>query len=200
MAPKENEAKPLTREQLRMVGEFRKYRDIYKAAQKAGVGKNQALRVFHLTQFQEELDRQEEAVRAERARQQVKVEALTNDLIDKSLAELLVLDPNEQGALRLDAIRTALVVNGRIQSGTMRSLEVGAQRQNDDGDAVKQGSVYQAVFSVQGPVEAAPLMPEEPAAGPAAPVTKVTNVTKAASTPAPAARPAKPKAGALEIE
>lgn len=153
---------PLTREELRMVSEFRKYRDIYKGAEKAGIPKNRAVKTFNKPEFQEELDRQDEVVRLERAKQQVAAEALTNELIDHELAAMVKLDAKEHGSLKLDAIRTALVVNGRIQSGTMRSLEVGAARPDDEGDAVKQGNVYRALFQVQ-PQSAAPLMPEEPA-------------------------------------
>lgn len=164
MAKTEQEAKPLTRDELRMVSEFRKYRDIYKAAEKSGIAKNQAVRVFNKPEFQEELDRQDETVRLERARQQVDAEKLTNELIDSELTKVLRLDAKEHGTLKMDAIRTALVVNGRIQSGTMRSLEVGAQRENDDGDTVKTGTVYQALFQPAAPAVVADLMPTEPAA------------------------------------
>ena len=163
MAKTEKDPAPLTREQLRMVTEFRKYRDIYKAAEKARIPKNQAVRVFNLAQFQEELDRQDEVVREERARQQVKAEALTNELIDQELATMVRLDSKEHGSLKLDAIRTALVVNGRIQSGTMRSLEVGAARPDDDGEAVRKGNVYSVIFPTAEQAKPAPLLPPEPA-------------------------------------
>ena len=163
MAKTEKDPAPLTREQLRMVTEFRKYRDIYKAAEKARISKNQAVRVFNLAQFQEELDRQDEVVREERARQQVKAEALTNELIDQELANMVRLDSKEHGSLKLDAIRTALVVNGRIQSGTMRSLEVGAARPDDDGEAVRKGNVYSVIFPTAEQAKPAPLLPPEPA-------------------------------------
>ena len=94
---------PLTREELRMVSEFRKYRDIYKGAEKAGIPKNRAVKTFNKPEFQEELDRQDEVVRLERAKQQVAAEALTNELIDHELAAMVEADQLGRGGRSRDA-------------------------------------------------------------------------------------------------
>ena len=67
---------PLTREQEKFVAAYRRLKDIYKAAAKAGIPKNVAVRTFNLIQVQEEIERQDDVVRQERARQQVETELL----------------------------------------------------------------------------------------------------------------------------
>ena len=114
------EEEPLTREQEKFVAAFRKWRDIYKAAAKAGIGKNQAVKTFHLIQVQEEIERQDDAVRQERARQQVETENLTNAFLDH---ELIMVIRTETGALKKEAIQLGYIVTGRIQAGMTRILE-----------------------------------------------------------------------------
>ena len=64
----QDENAPLDEKRLKFVHWFRKYRDLYKAAERAGVPKNKAVATWCEPAVQEEFDRQEEAVRAERRR------------------------------------------------------------------------------------------------------------------------------------
>jgi hypothetical protein len=153
MPPKDPEA-PLDRAALKMVEFFRKYRDVYKAAEKAHVPKNQAVKVFNSAAFQDELERQDEAVRTEKARQEVRDAKLTNQLIDQELISVMVLSAEKHGNLKLEAIRLAGVMTGRIQAGNSRALE-------PQGEPGGRANFYQALVQVQ---EAAPILPEQPAA------------------------------------
>src|SRR5690242_18494931 len=87
----------LDRPTLKMVEAFRKLRDVYKAAEKAKIPKTRAVKVFNSPAFQNELERQEEAVRLERARQEVRDEKLTNEVIDRELLSVILLDVQKQG-------------------------------------------------------------------------------------------------------
>ena len=137
----EKEQKPLDRRTLAFVAAFRKYRDIYRAAERAHVPKNQAVRLFNSPAFQEELDRQDEAVRTERAKQEVRVEQLTNDLLDRTHVAILKLDPEKHGSVVLEGLRLGNVITGRIQAGNTRSLEYGIPRGGEGEDAVAAGTV-----------------------------------------------------------
>lgn len=164
------EDKPLTREQLRMVAEFRKYRDVYKAAEKAKIPKNSAVRTFNLPAFQEELDRQDEVVRNERAKLEVHAEALTRDFLDK---ELMGLVQKETGSLKKEALALGYVVIGAIQNGSTRSLTAPVTDPNDD--RISQGAptfVYHATVAGTLTQTPEPIVPQEtkaPAIPPAPP-------------------------------
>ena len=212
----EEKTKPLTRQELSFISAWRKYRHLGRAAEKARIAKNQVTRTFNRPEIQDEIERQDEAVRQERAKLEVKAEALTNELIDRELAAMIQLDAKDHGSLKLDAIRTGLVVNGRIQSGTMRSLEVFRSQENRDGDTTGAPNVYQAMVTVsQAP---APILPEDreqsaenrgqgtagtvrrnplAAAAPQnTPAPQPTGTDLPAGTPAPHA----PRAGKMRIE
>lgn len=164
-----------------MVELFRKYREIYKAAEKAGVPKNQAVKVFNRPAFQEELDRQDEAVRAERARQEVRDEKLTNEVIDRELLSVILLPVDKHGSLKLEAIRLGAVMTGRIQAGNTKMLGAG-----DGPEKSGAANFYQAIVQVQ---EAAPLLPQ--AAGDASGSAPIVPVAAAAAVaPAVAPQPA----------
>lgn len=190
MPSKDPEA-PLDRAALKMVEFFRRYRDVYKAAEKAKVPKKQAIKVFNSPAFQDELERQDEAVRTEKARQEVRDAKLTNQLIDQELISVMVLPAEKHGSLKLEAIRLAGVMTGRIQAGNSRALDP----QQGDGAGATAFS-YKALVQVQ---EADPILPPQPApAGAASPIAAaaaaVAPVVPAASPapPAPAAAPAAP--------
>jgi hypothetical protein len=159
MPRKDQEERPLTRVEERFATLFCKYGDIYKAAEKAGIGKNMAVRTFHLIQVQEEIERQKDVVRQERARQQVETENLTNDFLDKELIDVI---RSEKGALKKEAIQLGYVVTGRIQAGNTRTLEVPTEP--NKGTAP---NFYQAFVRVDGPV--ASILPDETASNPAKP-------------------------------
>ena len=110
------------------------------------------------------------------------------------------LDPTEHGSIKMDAIRTALVVNGRIQHGAMRSLELLPPGGGDgDGDsAPRSAHFYQALFKVQ-----------ETAPTPILPVAAAAVATPApdpAPAPPPPAHPTMPKSqtgsrlGSIKVE
>lgn len=183
MPKKKPDQEPLTRDQLRMVSEFRKYRDIYKAAEKAKIPKNQAVKVFNLITFQEELDRQDEAVRGECAKLEASVTAVTRDFLDN---ELISFIREEKGALKKEAIQLGYVVAGIIQNGSTRSLT--AQIPDPNDDRVPGGSptfIYRA--TVQGEMTQVPehilptdaIPPPPPLIPPAAPATKPISPNRA---------------------
>ncbi|HUD75799.1 MAG TPA: hypothetical protein VMQ76_12065, partial [Terracidiphilus sp.] len=145
------EEEPLTREQEKFATLFRKYRDIYKAAEKAGIAKNAAVRTFHLIQVQEEIERQDDIVRHERARQQVETENLTNAFLD---GELIKVIKEEKGSLKKEAIQLGYIVTGRIQAGATKLLEPAG-----NGIVTNTAPFYQAFIPVG--VAAAPIIPAE---------------------------------------
>jgi hypothetical protein len=142
---------PLTREQEKFVAAYRRLKDIYKAAAKAGIPKNVAVRTFNLIQVQEEIERQDDVVRQERARQQVEVELLTNAFLD---GELIKVIRKEKGTLKKDAIQLGYIVTGRIQAGATKLLEPAG-----NGIATNTAPFYQAFIPVGVP--AAPIVPKD---------------------------------------
>jgi hypothetical protein len=142
---------PLTREQEKFVAAYRRLKDIYKAAAKAGIPKNMAVRTFNLIQVQEEIERQDDVVRQERARQQVETENLTNAFLD---AELIKVIREEKGTLKKEAIQLGYIVTGRIQAGATKLLEPAG-----DGIAANRTPFYQAFIPVG--VAAAPIVPKD---------------------------------------
>jgi hypothetical protein len=171
---------PLTAEELKFATLFVKFRDIYKAAERAKIPRTRATRVFNKPEVQDEIERQMEVVRAERAHVQVAEESLTNKLLDQELINLL-RNPGTTESTKLDAIRLGMVATGRIQAGGTRILDLGA------GEERTTGHFYQALVQVQ---PAAPIMPTEPAPGsihsPAA------NTAPPAAAPAAASKPGDP--------
>lgn len=191
-----NEPKPLDRKKLRFCTEFRKYRDIDKAAEKAGIPKSQAKKVFNLPEVQDEIERQEEAVREERARQQVALENLSTTLLERELVRCILLDPLKQGSLKLEAIRLGLVATGRIQAGNTKLLD------GLGGDGAATGGApnfYQAVLSVQA--VPAPIVPTEgaPPPMPLVPASQEVIQERVRALTTPPADPAKRRAGSIKI-
>ena len=192
MATKDNaqDEKPLDRKRLKFIQKFRKMRNIYKAAEAAGIGRSRAGAVFNEPAVQEELERQENAVLRERAYQEVRDEKITNQEIDRELLGLIRLPADKNGSLKLEAIRLGAVMTGRIQAGNTRALEQGA-----GAEAVAGGWSYRALVQVQ---EAAPILPETQAAAGVAPAAVAaavpeTKPVRAETKPAiPATNAAKP--------
>lgn len=187
---------PLDRAGLQMVAAYRRLRHVYKAAEKAHVPRSRALKVFHSAAFQDELERQEEAVRLERAKLEAQTEKLTNEVIDRELLRVILLDVEKHGSLKLDGIRLGAVMQGRIQAGNTRSLE------SAGGAPSGSGNFYQAFVQVQ---EAAPILPVETpapppvAANPAPAVAAASSVARAAARPqTPPKTPNAPK-GAIRL-
>lgn len=186
MPPKDHipETKPLDRKDLKFVEWFRKYRDIYKAAERAGIPKNKAIATFNRPEIQDELERQDEAVRMEKAKQEAADARLCNELIDRELLKLILLDGEKHGTLKLEALRLGAVMTGRIQSGNTRSLDAAEGRQGT-------GNFYQALVQVQEP---APILPD----GQNDPTPMASEVAAMAAaapvSPAPAAKPTNPPA------
>jgi hypothetical protein len=186
MATIEKEPKPLDRQALRFITEFRKHRDIYKAAEKARIPRNRAAKLFNQSEVQDELERQEEAVRQERAVQEVRVELLTNELIDRELAALIQLDGKDHGTLKHEAIKTGLVLAGRIQYGQMRSLDPTLGKVSglgtDEPAPGQRTFIYTAqVEGTIGPLQAEPIMPAE-VPETAAPIAAAVNIFTAAAS------------------
>jgi hypothetical protein len=133
---------------------FRRYRDPYKAAEHCGIPRRSARAHFNRAEIQEELERQDNAVIAERARIQVHAENLTNDLLDKELLTLVTLDEHVHPEAKRKAIELGYILTGRIESGGTRSLEA------KEGPDAKP-NFYQAFVQVGGSVTVSPILPPE---------------------------------------
>jgi hypothetical protein len=148
------EDKPLSRQDHDYVFHFRRYRDIYRAAERAHIPKNQAKKFHNRIEIGEEIERQDNIVLAERAAVQVKAEMLTNDLLDSELLKLILLDAEKSGDVKRRSIELGYVLTGRIESGNTRSLEA------KEGPDAKP-NFYQAFVPVGIPVNVSPILPEE---------------------------------------
>jgi len=148
------EERQLDRQGEKFATWYVKYRDIYKAAEKAHVAKNQAVRVFNRPEVQDEIERQEEVLRVERAKQQVETENLTNEILDRKLLKVIGLDETKHGPLILEAIRLGNVITGRIRAGNTQSLEPNGAKENTGAP-----NFYQAFVPMGVPV--ASLLPDE---------------------------------------
>jgi hypothetical protein len=192
----EKDPRPLNAAELKFATMYVKFRDIYKAAERSRIPRTQAVKTFNKTAVQEEIDRQMEVVRVERARQQVQDENLTNQLLDKAMIALLT-DPKTSDSLRLEALRLGYVVTGKIQAGSTKVLDGAPAAGDEDRGA--------APFSYRAVVQVSPSAPAAAAAAVAAPilpqenVQNVQNPTAANLTPdvkplspAPAVRPTAP--------
>ena len=160
------EPTPLTREELKFVAAYRQYRyggdGIYKAAEKARIPKNRAVRTFNKPEVQEEIDRQDEAVRQERAKQEVKADELTVAFANRELMKTVQqLGDKGDAAQRLEALRLVYVVTGRIQAGTTRVLETAPS--GDEGEGAPERFDYRALIKVEqaAPVPIVPAAPEQ---------------------------------------
>lgn len=169
MAGREKEPVPLSAEELKFVTLWMRFRNIDKAAERARIPKARAVRIFNKPEVQDEIERQQEAVRSERARVQVIEEDLSNKLLDLELIKLL-RNPGTTESTKLDAIRLGMVATGRIQAGGTRILDLGA------GEERATAHFYKALVEVQ---TAAPLMPP----------AKTDGNNDGGSSPAPAAAP-----------
>jgi hypothetical protein len=147
---------PASKIELKFATAFVTYRDVYKAAEKAKVPKNGAVRMFNLPRVQDEIERQNEAIRAERAKQAVQAEKLDGPLIDRELLSVVKLDPVLHGTVKLAAIRLAMVAQGRIQDGNTKSLDPSEQ---GGGHA----NVYRALVSIEQPEDLMPVASQKPA-------------------------------------
>ncbi len=165
LEPKEPE--PLTREELKFVSAYRQYRyggdGIYKAAEKARIPKNRAVRTFNKPAVQEEIDRQDEAVRLERARQEVKDDELTVAFANR---ELMKTVKELTGTERLEALRLVYVVTGKIQMGNNRILDTAPAGGGEEGEGAPERFDYRAFIKVeQAAVPIVPVVAErQPAA------------------------------------
>lgn len=202
---KAKDGQPLDKKRVKFIEWFRKYRDIYRAAERAGIAKSRACAVFNEPAVQDELERQEEAVRMERARVEVVAEKITNEEIDRELLSVIRLPVKEYGSLKLEAIRLGAVMTGRIQAGNTRAIDA-----QQGAEATQGGWSYRATVQVE---EAAPLMPAAAALSASAvveavhaaiPETKIPlHETKAEISETPAGisetKPKKTAAGVIRV-
>jgi hypothetical protein len=175
--------KPLTRAELKFVTAYRQYRyggeGIYRAAEKAGVARNQAIRIFNKPEVQEEIDRQDEAVRMERARQEVKDEELTVEFANRELMKTVQqLGEKADCNQRLDALRLVYVVTGRIQTGNSRVLDYAPPGAGGGDEGMPERFDYRALIKLE---QQAPI-----------PLVAHVETTAAANIPAQAAPPPTP--------
>ncbi len=180
MPRKGHEDHPLTRQEMAFATWFCRSRDIYRAAEKAKVAKNQAIKLFNRIEIQEEIERQQDVHRQEQARQLVTAENLNNELLDRELVRVI---RKESGSVAIEAIRLGYIATGRIQAGTTRVIE--------PLEAVTAGqpNFYQAFVPVGMPVG----MPIDAAPAPILPdLTPETVAQGGANPPPPPRGPFKP--------
>lgn len=145
--------RPLDRQEMRFINWFLRYRDIYKAAEKAQIPKSHAGKTFNKIEVQEEIERQQDVLRQERARQEVEIENLTGEWLDGQLRRVI---RDEKGAIATDAIRLGYVAIGRIQAGQTRVLDPGGQGGAES--VATPPNFYQAFMPVG--VAVSPIMPD----------------------------------------
>jgi hypothetical protein len=145
--------RPLNRNEMRFITWFLRLRDIYKAAEKAGIPKTQAVKTFNQIEVQEEMERQQDVLRQERARQEVEIENLTGEWLDGQLRRVI---KEEKGPAATDAIRLGYVAIGRIQAGQTRVLDPGGQGGAESVAAP--ANFYQAFMPVG--VAVSPILPD----------------------------------------
>ena len=145
--------RPLDRKEMRFITAFFRMRDIYKAAQKAGIPKNQATKIFNKIEVQEEIERQQDVLRQEQARQEVEIQNLTGEWLDAQLARVI---RDEKGTVATDAIRLGYVAIGRIQAGMTRVLDPGGPGGAES--VATPPNFYQAFMPVG--VAVSPLLPD----------------------------------------
>lgn len=147
---------PITKEEEKFALWYIKYRNIYKAADRAGIPKNKAKATFDRLEVQEEIERQENAVMVERAKIQASAENLNNDLLDRELLKLITLDEHTHGSIKQRAIELGLVLTGRIQMGNTKTMDLSLSVSED----APLPTVYQAFIPVGVPVSVSPIIPE----------------------------------------
>ena len=136
---------------------FLRYRDIYRAAEKAHIAKNQAKKTYERIEIQEEIERQAGLVDRERARVQVEAEGITRAFLDTRLVQLINLDERTHAATVKGALELGYVRAGILQVGNTKSLDLTPVSPDDDAPLP---TVYQALFTVGVTAQAAPLIPE----------------------------------------
>lgn len=174
---------PLNRKEMKFVEWFRKYRDIYQAAAKAGIAKNQAKRTYERLEIQEEIERQDGVVERERAKVQVEAEGISRSFLDVELLQVIKLDAKKHTAGKLRGIELGYVRAGVLQVGSTRSLDLTPPNPDDEAPMP---TVYSAIIGSGVRVDVSPLVPDKPQQ--AAPTQ---------STPAP--QPQAPRAGKLKL-
>jgi hypothetical protein len=154
MPKKDDIPKPLNRQKMRFVTWFLRLRDIYKAAEKADIAKSYAVRTFNEIEVQEEIERQQDVLRQEAARQEVQIQLLTNDLLDGELVRVI---RKESGSVAIDAIRLGYIATGRIQAGQTRVLDPGGQ---GGAESVTRPANFYEAFVPQTAPAPTPILPE----------------------------------------
>jgi hypothetical protein len=186
---------PLTAQDLKFVHWFRKYRDPYKATEKARLPKSRAKRTLDRPEIRDEIERQDLVVEQERAKVQVAAEGITRDLLDAELYAVIKLSPKTHSGAKLKAIEMGYIRAGVLQ-GTLKSLDLTPPNADDE---LAVPTVYQAVFTMASPTPATPVVP--PAVGASAPPATVRERVRALITPpqppaAPSAAPQPSKTAA----
>lgn len=182
----------LTKKDLDFITWFRKYRDYYKAAERAHIAKNQAKKTYERIEIQEEIERQDGVVERERARVQVESEGITRNFLDAELLQVINLDPKRHGANKLRGIELGYVRAGVLQVGNTKSLDLTPPNPDDE---VPQPTVYSAFMSAGVRVDVTPILPSDQPPVPAQPAS--ANVTP--KTPTPTAPEPARKAGKLRL-
>lgn len=154
---------PLTRKDLKFVDGFRRYRDIYRAAEFAKVAKSWAKRTYDRIEIGEEIERQDGVVERQRALTQVEGEGITRNFLDTRLLQLINLDVKKHAGIVKGALELGYVRAGVMQVGNTRSLDLTPPNPDEDAPVA---TVYQAFFTGSATITAAPLVPPSEPAGP----------------------------------
>lgn len=193
------EERTLDKRDFDFVHWYRKYRDVHKAAERAGIAKNQAKKTYERAEIRDEIERQDSVVERERARVQVEAEGITRNFLDIELTQLIMLDAKKHPAAKLRGIELGYVRAGVLQVGSTKSLDL-TPIGNDDEAPVP--TVYQTLMQVGVTVNAAPIIAEgsQPQKISSAPTQKQFPVTFQAidhDAPVPGGTPV--RAGKMKI-
>lgn len=176
---------PLTAQDLKFVHWFRKYRDIYRAAERSNLPKNRAKRTFERPEIRDEIERQDLVVEQERARVQVAAEGISKDMLDAELYTLIKLNPKTHSAAKHRAIELGYVRAGVMQ-GAMKSLDLTPPNPDDE---TPPPTVYQAFLTGEIKVSAAPILPAVPTPEQALFRERVRELTTPKTPPVPVQQP-----------
>jgi hypothetical protein len=150
------DGKPLSILDEKVVFHWLKMRNEPRVAEKLRISTRQVKAILDRIEVQDEIERQENVLIQERMKLQANAENLGNDLLDKELLGLILLDPMAaapSAEAKRKAIELGYILTGRIESGNTRSLEA------KEGPDAKP-NFYQAFVQVGGTVNVSPILPD----------------------------------------
>lgn len=175
----------LSADEQKFVRFYVKYRDIEEAAQHARLKKGTGKRMFQRPAVREDIDRRIGMIEKEETIQDVRSMHLAAEVLDVELKNVCQLDPKLHGSLKMEGLRLAYIVTGRLKD---RNLEAVGLPALGAGQQEGMPAFYQQMFQHQVTTHTITANHEAP---PKTPEPMVIDVTPAASQlpPRPEAPP-----------